>query len=314
MLPPQTYKILFFGTEYFAVQMLEFLRTNPRVELVGVVTREDKPAGRGHELTAPPTKVWSEKQGIPVLQPARLKELKAEIDLPPADMYVVCEYGRIMPEHLLEAPPFKTINVHPSLLPHYRGASPIQAALFHGDTETGVTIMRMDKDLDHGPILSQEKLAIGPDDTFPILRERLAPLAGQLLVKTLDAWADGRITPQIQADSKATFCKLIDKEDGRINFSQSAAEIYNHYRAFALWPGTFTTWQGKLLKLLKVRPYTSKLQLAPGKVEMHDGLLLVGTATTPLEILSLQREGGKSLETRAFLQGAPGFVGAQLGI
>jgi methionyl-tRNA formyltransferase len=314
MLPPQTYKILFFGTEYFAVQMLEFLRANPRVELVGVVTREDKPAGRGHELTPPPAKVWSEKQGIAVLQPARLKELKAEIDLPPADMYVVCEYGRIIPEHLLEAPRFKTINVHPSLLPQYRGASPIQAALFHGDTETGVTIMRMDKDLDHGPILSQEKLPVSPHDTFSVLREKLAPLAGQLLVKTLDAWVDRKITPQIQDDTKATFCKLIDKEDGRINFSQSATEIYNHYRAFELWPGTFTTWQGKLLKLLKLKPYTSRLQLAPGKIEVHDGLLLVGTATAPLEILILQREGGKPLEAKVFLQGAQGFVGGELGI
>ncbi len=306
------YRVLFFGSDVFAVTLLDALYKHLRAEVVGVVTRADKPAGRGHVLTPPKAKEWALKRSIPVFQPTTLKKVNLETDLPAADVYVVCEYGRLIPDDMLDKPRLKTINVHPSLLPRYRGASPIQTALRFGDNETGVSIMILDTELDHGPLLAQEQIFIHREDTFVTLREKLSAIAERLLVTTLDAWADGKITPQPQNDDEATFCELIGKEDGRINFCDSAETIYNQYRAYLVWPGLFTTVHNRTVKITDLKP-SPAITLNPGQVLYQDGKFFVGTGSHALEVLRIQPEGNRELSAREFMNGHAELNGSFLG-
>jgi methionyl-tRNA formyltransferase len=263
------------------------------------VTQPDRPTGRKQEIQMSRVKIVALKYHIPIDQPATLKEYTVPVE---ADINLVCKYGLIIPEKILYRPRYGSINVHASLLPKYRGASPIQSALIHGDIETGVTIMQMDKAMDHGAILSQQTVEILPDDTCETLSERLAPTEAETLIKTVPKYIAGEIKPVEQNHELATFCREFKREDGEIKLDKTATEIYNLYRGLTPWPGIWTMWNGKRLKLLKIKPVNES---APaGKIIAKNNKLLVGCAdNTTIEILELQLEGKAMTEAKNFING-----------
>lgn len=296
--------------------MLEALIASARFTIIGAVTQPDRPVGRKNELHASPVKQLAQHHGIPVFQPESLKNIEIQespiSNLPTSDLQIVCQYGLIIPKRIVEAPVFGTINVHTSLLPKYRGASPIQTALLNGETETGITIMQMDEKMDHGAILAQEKIAIAPEDTTPTLSQKMIPVAQKLLVETTIDWLEKRVQPTEQNHTTATFCRQFEKNDGVVDFSLSATEIYNRFRAFTPWPGTFAYWNGTRIKFLAMRSAPSDMVAPPGQCRVSGKNIYIGTATTALEILELQREGGKALAAEVFLAGVRNFDGALL--
>jgi len=236
-------RIVFFGTPFFGRVILENLLAD-NFKVVGVVTQPDKPIGREQKMTPSPVKILAKKEKIPVLTPTNKQELMAaskRLLTNKPDLFVIAAYGMIIPAQTLSIPKRRVINVHPSLLPKYRGASPIQAAILRGGEETGVTIMLTDEEMDHGPILSQQKTPIAPNETTPSLTEKLALLGGQLLTATIPSYIKGEITPQSQNHELATFTKLIKKEDGRVEWKTGNDLIERMVRAYNPWPGVWTT-------------------------------------------------------------------------
>jgi methionyl-tRNA formyltransferase len=301
-------KIVFFGTHEFAAYILQGLIDFPFFEVVIVVTQADQPVGRKQVLTPPLTKVIAQKHKIPVVQPETLKNF--DFPIKDFDLSVVIEYGRIIPERLLSVPKHKTINIHPSLLPLYRGPTPIQAPLLHGDNKSGVTIMQMDATMDTGPILLQKEVGIEPNDTFSTLREKLMPLALDALIETIPNFIDGSIKPKAQNNTLATYCKLLEREDGKIDWNKTTDEIYNHYRALSPWPGTWTMLNGKRLKLLGIKPSTNHLY--PGKLSLDKKGIFIGTKDASVEVISLQIEGKAEMDAKTFVNGNKIINGALL--
>lgn len=301
--------VVFFGTPTFAKHFLESLQRDGEIFVSAVVAQPDKPVGRKKILTAPPTKEFALEHDIPVLQPAKLRDeafQKQLTDLKP-DLFVIVAYGKIIPEEVLTIPARGAINVHPSLLPKYRGPSPVQSAIAAQEKETGVSIMLIDKEMDHGPILAQERMVIDATDDTESLLEKAASISAPLLLDSIKRYMDGSLTPSEQDHAAATFCKLIDKEDGKVDWNESAEAIEAKSRAYRPWPGIFTTWNGKMLKLLSVLPLTKGelegVSLAPGKVRVQNARILIGTSTSPIEVLEIQPEGKASMTASAFLNG-----------
>ena len=325
------YRIVFMGTPAFAVPSLAALCTacntaQPDWHVAGVITQPDLPAGRGKKLVASPVKQFAQAQGLSVIQPDRLRKEPDAIDVLrmwAPDVIVVAAYGQILPRAVLEIPTFGCVNVHASLLPAYRGASPISAALLDGLDETGVTIMLMDEGMDTGPMLAQARLPIQPDDTTASLSERLAELGAELLARTLPGWLAGEIAPvpQDQLPGQPSVCRLVKKQDGRIDWSLPAAQIERMIRAYTPWPGAFTTWQGQNFKLWQAdvlagtpQPGTTQPESAPpGCVVEKDGQIAVGTGDGLLALRQVQPAGKRRMEIDSFRNGAPDFVGARLG-
>ncbi len=301
-------KITFFGTHEFAAYILQGLIDFPFFEVALVITQADQPVGRKQILTPPLTKVIAQKHKIPVLQPETLKNF--DFPFKDFDLSVVIEYGRIIPERLLSVPKYKTINIHPSLLPLYRGPTPIQAALLHGDNKTAVTIMQMDATMDTGPILLQKEVAVDPDDTFTTLREKLMPLALDALIETIPAFIDGTIKPKAQNNTLASYCKLLTRDDGKIDWNQNTADIYNQYRALTPWPGIWTTLNDKRLKLLEIKPSTNHLY--PGKLSLDKKGIFIGTKDGAIEVMSLQLEGKSEMSAKIFVNGNKALDGSLL--
>lgn len=303
---------VFFGTQEFGASMLSALLADSSVKIVAVVTQPDRPIGRKHEVMASPVKRFALDNGVSVvLQPENLKTFAAEHpELSSADVFVVCQYGLIIPQSVLDLPKKGTINVHTSLLPKYRGASPIQSALIQGETETGVTIMQMDAKMDHGAILEQEKIAIAADDTYPTLSEKMIPVAQRLLIANVHKFVAGTLSPTEQQHNQATTCSMLSRDDGKIDWSKTADELYNLFRGTFPWPGVWTTWEGKRLKLLNIRPNTEAIEF--GNVAWQNNQLLIGTKKGSLEILELQLEGKKALPATAFIQGNKTIIGVNL--
>lgn len=292
-------KIVFFGTPAFAAEYLQALINEPLFDVIAVVAQPDEPVGRKQLLTPPPTKVLAQAHNIPVLQPTKLKDA----EFPTADAYVVVAYGRIIPQRVLDIPSYGCINVHPSLLPQLRGPSPIIAAVAEGLRETGVTIMRLDADMDHGPLLAQTIIPMSAEETTTSLTQKVVDVGVPLLIDTLRTIE--HVTPQEQDHAAATYCHLLTREDGRIDWQQPAAVIDAHVRAYNPWPGTFTTWTRNNaplpVKIFAVR--STDVTLAPGDVHCDTDTLLVGTGTTALAILELQPASGKRMDTAAFVRG-----------
>ena len=235
-------EIIFFGTPDFAIPLIEALARDGYI-IKAVVTKKEKPSGRGLNTQASPVQNLAEKYGIAVLYDTE--------NLPDADIYVIAAYGKIIPKEIINKPKYGTLNVHPSLLPRHRGPSPIATAILAGDTETGVTIMLTDEEMDHGPILAQCRATITPNDTTKTLQEKLAHAGAKLLIETIPRWISGEIKRQEQNHSKATYTKIFKKEDGRINWSKSTEEIVRHIRAMTLWPGAWTMLGNTKIKILK---------------------------------------------------------------
>ena len=293
-------KTVFFGTHTFATTILQALIDDPRVSVALVITQPDKPVGRKKILTPPPVKLLAEKRGIPVEQPKSLKNFALADGL---DVGVTAQYGLLIPKSILEAPRMGILNVHTSLLPKYRGASPIQTALIHGNAETGVTIMKMDVGLDTGPILLQHSIAIDPDETYPMLDAKLAPLGAKALLEALPAYVAGDLQPKAQDESQVSHCSQFSREDGRVDWSRSATEIYNQYRGLTPWPGIWTRLGEKRLTLLAIRPANSAGD--EGVISVQDARIFVGAKSGSVEILELQLEGKIAMTVTQFLAGSP---------
>lgn len=292
-------KIAFFGTHNFAQNILKNLLDKPNFDIKFIITAPDKPVGRKQELQKSPVKILAEKHNLAIFSPEKLKnfEFPEEIDLA-----ITAQYGLIIPKHLLEKPKFGIINIHTSLLPKYRGASPIQSALLNNEKETGITIMKMDVGLDTGNILKQKEIEINPDDTYLDLDDKLAELANSFLEKTILKYLSGEIKEISQDDSKMTLCKQLDRDDGKIDLlTEKDNEIYNKYRAYHPWPGIWTIWNNKRVKLLKIK--LSEKKVNPGNFEIIEENLFLGTKNNALEILELQIEGKKSMDAHTFING-----------
>ncbi len=305
-------RIVFMGSPDFALPSLRSLAE--KYSVVGVITQPDRPAGRGRALTQPPVKALADELGISTIQPARLKEPAALEQLQAwlPDLIVVAAFGQILRPVVLDLPPLGCVNVHASLLPRWRGAAPIQAAILNGDLQTGVTIMRMDPGVDTGPLLSQRPLTILPEDNADTLSERLAVLGAELLMDTLSDYLSGDLTATAQEDSLATYAPMLKKEDGKLDFNQPANQLALRVRAFNPWPGAFTLWQGQLLKIL--RAHAGDLP-SPGygQAILFEGLPAVGTGQGVLVLDEIQPAGKKPMPGKAFLAGARNWEGKQLG-
>jgi methionyl-tRNA formyltransferase len=311
-------RIVFMGTPEFSVPALEYL-VKSEYKVAGVYTQPDRPTGRGRMLEQSPVKKAALGYGLEVFQPVKLRnsgEVQRLAALQP-DLILVTAFGQILPQGILDIPPFGCLNIHPSLLPKYRGATPIPSAILGGDKETGVTIMLMDTGMDTGPIVSQIIVGIEPQDTAESLSQRLAQAGVRLLAETLPLWFDGSLKPQPQDGSKATYTAPITKEDGVINWQMSAEEISRRVRAFRPWPGCHTWWQGKLLKILEAVALSEERDLSPGKVVAlgpgQPAVVGVETGDGILGLLRVQLEGKRPLTAAEFLLGQRAFVGSTLG-
>ena len=282
-------KITFFGTPTFAVTILEELKKAGTMPTL-IVTAPDKPQGRGLVLTPPPVKVWAQENNIKVIQPATLKEASAIAELlnEPWDIFIVAAYGKIIPENILELPKHKTLNVHPSLLPKFRGPSPIEAGILADDNDIGVSIMRLDKEMDHGPIVAQEKIGLDKIGAWPIpappLEDISAHEGGALLAKIIPDWVAGKITEQAQDHARATYCKKISKADGLIDLTADPRTNYLKICAYSGWPGSyfFHEHNGK------------KIRVTIKKVAFQDNLL---------NIVTVIPEGKSEMPYSDFLRG-----------
>ncbi|MFZ0828134.1 MAG: methionyl-tRNA formyltransferase [Verrucomicrobiia bacterium] len=328
------WRIIFMGTAELSCASLAALVRDEKFQVVTAVTQPDKPRGRDLKSQPSPVKSLALKLGLPVLQPERARDdiFIAELRELKPDLIVVVAYGQILPQSILDLPRFGCLNVHTSLLPKYRGAAPIQWAIASGDIETGVTLMKMDAGLDTGPIVSQRRTPICPEDDSATLHDRLAQLGADLLVQTIPDYVAGKIPPLPQPAEGASYAAKIKKEDGHIDWNQPAQHIWNRLRAFTPWPGAFTFLGGartarpheaetrgraacapvpgevlpppQLLKIWKAE-VVEKTGRAGEIVSADRTGIVVGCGGNALRILELQREGGRRLPASEFLAGHP---------
>ena len=342
--------VLFFGTPEFALPTLEALIKNGYA-VVGVVTRPDERVGRRQILTPPPVKVTAERRGIPVFQPEILNPARFASEIPQADLFVVAAYGKIIPKAILDIPKLGALNIHPSLLPRWRGPSPIQAAILHSDVKTGVTIMQMDEQMDHGQIVAQRQSEMSkirplgefrgfarrkPSSwlptqipisiskiTYPELHDLLAKLGAELLIETLPRWIAGEITPAPQAESQATYCRLLTKNDGRIDWEKPAEEIERMIRAYHPWPGSWTIWNTDAgERRIRIEEADAVEDAPPHQIWCggKPGLvwqtathpLLIQTGRGSLSVKKLRLEGKSATDAASFLRGHPSIIGSTL--
>ncbi|MBI5022805.1 MAG: methionyl-tRNA formyltransferase [Candidatus Magasanikbacteria bacterium] len=304
--------IIFFGTEDFAATILQGLIDSHDFEIKMVVTRPDKPIGREHKLHQPPIKILAKKNGLKVEQPSTLKNFNLQTG---ANLGIAVQYGLLIPKQILKSLPHGIINIHPSLLPKYRGASPIQSAILNGENKTGVTIMKMDEGLDTGPILLQKQAQIEPNETYTTLAQKLAQIASETLTEAVRGYVSGQIQPQAQDNNLATYCREFKREDGQIDWSKSAEKIYNQWRALQPWPGVFTEamfggkkMKIKILKMSLAADFNviSKMEkkLSSPFIKLNKKTLgaVAGDGQT-LIIDELQPEGKKIMTAEAFING-----------
>jgi len=298
-------RLVFFGTPEFATPSLEALVREGH-QVAAVITQPDRPAGRGQQPAPPPVKTLAERLNLPVHQPERIRSpefIEWLRGLAP-EAGVVVGYGKLIPQAVIDIPPFGIVNVHASLLPKYRGAAPVEWAIACGETRTGVTTMRIDAGLDTGDILLQRETEIAPEETAVELRARLAHMGAELLIETLRGIESGAVTPRPQDHSQATSAPMLRKEDGRIDWSWTAEQIANRVRAFAPWPGTYTWLRGKLLHIWRARPAEHRATGNPGSLHTAGARLWASCGDqTALEILELQLEGRKRMPAADFLRG-----------
>ncbi len=305
-------RIVFMGSPEFSLITLKALVEGYSV--VGVVTQPDRQAGRGRSLKPPPIKTLAQELDLPIIQPQKLSDPDAveQIRDWKPDLIVVAAYGQILKPEVLDLPPYGCVNIHASLLPRWRGAAPIQAAILHGDQETGVTIMVMDIGMDTGPIISQRIIPIQPDDSGGALGERLSFLGAELLLDTLTPFLKGEITPIPQDNALATRAPMLKKRDGQLDFTHRAEYLVRQLRAFYPWPGSFTYWQEQVLKihLAHVPPPDEILDfvISPGARTIYQGLPAFGTSEGLLVLDRVQPAGKKTMSGKAFLQGARGWA------
>jgi methionyl-tRNA formyltransferase len=310
-------RIVFLGTPDFSVPSLEAL-VDKSFQVVAVYTQPDRRAGRGQQVTSSPVKQFALSRGLEVVQIEKFRvagTIEALAAFSP-DLIVVAAFGLLLPPSVLSVPKFGCINVHPSLLARHRGGSPIAGAILSGDKITGVTIMMMDAGMDTGPILNQTGVVVSDEDTTGSLGAKLAEVGARLLVETIPAWLEGRIKPQFQDDSQATYTRVIKKEDGEIDWRLSTKELWRRVRAFDPWPGSYTHWRGSRLKLIKVMPLYGEKSGEPGTLialpTPTPATVGVQTGDGVLGLVRLQMEGKRELTAEEFVRGQRDFIGSRL--
>lgn len=312
--------VLYFGTSAFAVPALDALAASPSVRVIGVVTQPDKPVGRKGEIRRTPVAEAAARLGLPLYQFATLKdpETAQVVRALEPELFVVAAYGKIIPSSLLAIPKLGALNLHGSVLPKYRGASPIQAAIAAGEKETGVTLMLMDAQMDHGPTLATATLPIADDDTYSTMETKLAVLAADLLTASLPAFLRGEMKPVEQDHDKATGTKILGREDGLIRWTQEdAAAIERKLRAFNPWPGVYTVWRrgdrSLRLKILTVSVIDAPPSISAGTAfKLDDGFPAVRAVKNAIRLDQVQLEGKKPVSGKSFLDGYDDFSGAVL--
>lgn len=308
-------KLIFFGTTTFSVKILRELQK--KFEVVLVISQPDKPVGRKQVLSPSPVSIFAKENKLEVIKPSSLKEFEVleKIKSASADIFLVVAYGKIIPKAILTLAKRAALNIHGSILPKYRGASPIQAVLQKGDKSTGVTLMVMDAEMDHGPTLSVAMLQIDQNEVFEQLEARLALLASENINIWINEFILGKIKPQEQNHSQATFTKIIKKSDGLIDWNLPAGQIYNDYRAYHQWPGIYTFFADKMLKIKKCRLFTQQLSvsnLPVGSVIKFSDNYLVACGEGLLQIEEVQIEGKNQLSITDFVRGQNNFVNSVL--
>lgn len=317
---PHSFNLVFCGTPQFAVPTLERLvAAGHSVRMV--VTQPDRPRGRGMEVAVSPVKEAAIRLGIEVLQPAAIKnnaEFRERLAAIAPDAIIVVGYGRIIPQWMIDLPRLGNLNLHGSLLPKYRGAAPIQWAIASGESVTGVTTMRIDAGLDTGDILLQREIPIAAEDTAETLGLKLASIGAELMVETLRGLESETIHSIPQDDARATLAPILTKEDGRMDFSRGAQDLFNHLRGFQPWPGAFTDFKGKMLRVHRAKPARVPFSLTPGEIGVEGTRLFVGCArgnddATALEIIEVQLEGKRRMTAQEFINGYRPKSGDRLG-
>jgi methionyl-tRNA formyltransferase len=305
------YRIVFMGTPQFAVPALEALAEEYRIEVV--VTQPDRRSGRGRRLLSPPVKEAALQLQVPVWQPPTLRspEAAAHLRKVAPEVVVVAAFGQILRPDVLVIPERGCINIHASLLPCYRGAEPIAAAILAGEDETGITIMLMDEGMDTGPILAQRAMPIAFDDTRAGLTEKLAHLGAELLLEALPRWLHGEVIPQPQDEAAVSYAPLLKKEQGELDWVQPAIVLERMVRAYAPWPGTYTQWQGKRLKVLRAQVLSMLRGQTGTVVETAEGVAVV-TGEGGLLLQELQLAGKRAMRGVDFARGQRGLIGAHL--
>lgn len=324
-------RIVYMGTPYFAVPALKALVEGAApgkivaegLEVVTVVTRPDKPAGRGREIVYAPVKQFALEHDIPVWQPGSFKKAENSAALAQygADVYIVAAFGQILPQVVLDQPRYGTLNIHASLLPKYRGADPIAESILQGDSETGVTIMLLDAGIDTGPTLLSRAIPLAADETTKSLTPKLAELGAQALLEALPQWIAGTISPQPQDELRASHTRMLRKEDGHLNWDKPAAVLARQIRAYTPWPGGYTHWGNKLLKILEAQPLEGEVdtleqpmqQVGHGLVttreEAGHEVMAIVTGAGFLLVKQVQLEGKKAMSAEEFLRGNKHIIG-----
>lgn len=302
-------RIIFFGTPHFTVPFLDALKKDVRFEIAGIVSQPDAIIGRKKVLTAPPAAVFAKENAIPLFQPKRIKknhDFIQELGALKADVFVVYAYGKILPDELLSMPRLGTVNVHPSKLPLYRGPTPLQTAIRNGDSQTAISIMKIDAEMDHGPILAAIDVDIAPNETYPDMEAKVSKIGPPLLLETLAAYAAGNLEPIEQDHATATYCSLLSRQDGYIATSDSVQDIWNKWRAFYPWPGvTFKLTNEKVYKL-----HALSGEMLPGNggdltlISEGDQLFAEGGGQK-MKILTIQEEGRAAISAADFIRGLP---------
>lgn len=308
-------RTVFLGTPEFAVPSLEALSATGH-EIAAVFTQPDRPKGRGNQLAESPVKAAAKKLGLKVHQPERIRRPPSidELREIAPDLMVVVGYGQIIPQSIIDIPRFGILNVHASLLPKYRGAAPIQWAIANGDSKTGVTIMQIDAGLDTGDMLLKSEMPIGADETAPELSARLAPLGVQLLIEVITQIESETVFPEKQNNDEATYAPILNKEDGHIDWSCTAQQVYNRLRGFTPWPGAYTTFRGQPLLITRGKP-AEQDAVPKATLQIRHRRLFAGCGDeTVFELLELQPAGKKKMSAGSFLNGYKLEPGELLGV
>jgi methionyl-tRNA formyltransferase len=302
-------RIVFMGSPDFALPSLAALAAERTYQVVGVVTQPDRASGRGRELKSPPVKALALELNIPILQPEKLRapEVMGQLQEWNPDLVVVAAFGQILKRDVLDMPRYGCLNVHASLLPRWRGAAPINAAILHGDEETGVTIMLMDAGLDTGPMLAKRIIRIRRDDTTGTVLQALSTLGADLLTETLPEYFSGNITPVSQSAEGATYAPMLKKEDGLLDFSRPAVELERRVRAMNPWPGAWFEWNGNPLKVMRASTISGEKDLASGTRFTVDGKPVIQSTEGALVLDEVQPAGKKVMPGKSFLAGARGW-------
>jgi methionyl-tRNA formyltransferase len=306
------------GTPAFALPALKTIHDSPH-EIILVITQPDRPKGRGLKLTPPPVKELALSLDLPVIQPLKIKDpaIVQELKNLMPELILIVAYGQLLPKEILALPQYGCVNVHPSLLPKYRGPAPIPWAILRGEKNTGVTTMFLGEGVDNGPILLQEEVEIEPMDTAATLHDKLAIAGAKLLLKTIDGLEKGTIFPIAQPDELATYAPKLSKEAGRIDWTKPAQEIHNQVRATNPWPGAYTFYEGEMLKIWQTRLPDSKQEYTqgmPGEIlEIEPASIRVQTGDQPLFITEIQRPGGQRMPAKEYVKGHRLLPGSLLG-